>query len=390
MRITYVSGSRIPSVAANSVHVMKMCAAFASQGHETTLLAQAGSFTCSDVFSYYGVHPRFDIVWKRRPAHKAGAILYGKRAGSWIRGQNAPDVVYGRCLYGILAARNAGKCLVYEAHAPPRLRVHWLLEKMLLRHSSLSRLVVISHALKREYLRLFPWLDESLVLVAPDGADPLPDEQELGSVDTWPGRPQCIQVGYVGHLYPGRGIEVIADLARRMPRVDFHVIGGTDNDVARWKSVCAEANMHFHGFFPHGNLLPIMTRLDVVLAPYQRSVGTAGGKADTGRWMSPLKVFEYMAVGKAIVASDLPVLREILRDQENALLCGPEDVDAWEKAIRVLQQNSHLRTTLGRVAQEEFLERYTWKQRARAVVSGLEDSTISPKGSRGTHKAWTG
>jgi glycosyltransferase involved in cell wall biosynthesis len=88
--------------------------------------------------------------------------------------------------------------------------------------------------------------------------------------------------------------------------------------------------------------------------------------------MSPLKAFEYMAYGLPIIASDLPVLREILEHERNALLVDPQDLAAWERALRRLVQDRSLRMRLGRTARTTFLQKYTWEQRARKIVESFE------------------
>lgn len=370
MRIVYVSGSQIPSLAANSIHVMKMCQAFAQLGHEVTLLARWAKETCDDLYSYYGVAKQFPIVRLHWPEHKAGGIIYGLQVGRWLRRQRPPDVIYGRCVYGLLAACRQPASLGYEAHRPPPSKIHAQMETALLRREEVKVLVVISEALKREYLRRFPWLGDRPVVVAPDGADPISNDTEAVSLS--PCRDDCLQVGYVGHLYPGKGMELISMLAQRMRDADFHVIGGSPRDIAQWKARCTSHNIHFHGYIPHREIPHYILGLDVLLAPYQRRVAVFGGGGDVGRWMSPLKIFEYMAAGKPIVASDLPVLREVLRDEENALLCDPADAAAWEAAVRRLECDAMLRESLAQRAREGFLRDHTWEQRARTVLARLE------------------
>jgi glycosyltransferase involved in cell wall biosynthesis len=84
-----------------------------------------------------------------------------------------------------------------------------------------------------------------------------------------------------------------------------------------------------------------------------------------------MKLFEYMATGKAIVASDLPVLGEVLRNGENALIVPVSEIDAWEDAIRRLGSDEQMRIRLGRAARQECLSKYTWAGRADNVLAGL-------------------
>jgi glycosyltransferase involved in cell wall biosynthesis len=94
----------------------------------------------------------------------------------------------------------------------------------------------------------------------------------------------------------------------------------------------------------------------------------AAGGGDITNWMSPMKLFEYMAHGKPIIAADLPAIREVLTDGETALLCEPGDVEAWRKAVERLRTDPDLRVVLGEAAFARLQRDYTWEGRARAVI----------------------
>jgi glycosyltransferase involved in cell wall biosynthesis len=111
-----------------------------------------------------------------------------------------------------------------------------------------------------------------------------------------------------------------------------------------------------------------LAAFDVVLLPNQRKVTTSGGKGDIGRWTSPLKAFEYMAAGKAILASDIPVLREVLEDGVNALLCEPDDIGSWLNALQKIGSQPEYRKALGLNARDIFERQYTWQARAENIV----------------------
>ncbi|MFQ5527079.1 MAG: glycosyltransferase family 4 protein, partial [Thermoanaerobaculia bacterium] len=206
------------------------------------------------------------------------------------------------------------------------------------------------------------------LLGAPDGADPAdPKSGGQDSADSSRG----LRVGYVGQLYRGKGLEVLIPLSRRHPEFEFEVVGGTRDALERLATDKLPSNLSLHGFVPPGVLSEWFERFDVVLMPYQRRVEVAGGRSDASRWMSPLKMFEYMAAGKAIVSSDLPVLREVLEDEENAILVPPEDLDSWSEALQRLDRDPDLRKRLGAAAREALLAHYSWDQRASAVLAGL-------------------
>ncbi|MEK8143060.1 glycosyltransferase family 4 protein [Streptomyces sp. M10(2022)] len=120
-------------------------------------------------------------------------------------------------------------------------------------------------------------------------------------------------------------------------------------------------------------------RFDVVLAPTSARC-TSGEAGETGRWASPMKVFEYMSHGCPMIASDLPVLREVLQDRVNCLLRPPEDPDAWAGALDELITDTALRRRLGAEGRRQVLERYTWRRRADVVLAGLGDPATGRTG----------
>lgn len=365
MRIAYLHGGSIPSVYANGIHVMRMCDAFTEAGHDVTLYALPGTHPADDAHAYYGTRHRFPIRevtaadgYRARAAHVRDLLLH----------DTAPDLIYGRDAYCLALAPDIAP-LVYETHLlwddPDVCRA----EDELLARPTLARVVVITHALARDFRQAHEGRAIPPVIVAPDCADPpAPDGTPAPEL---PGRRGVSRVGYVGHLYPGRGIDLILDLAARLPGVDFHLVGGTPEDVARWQAPCRLANVHFHGHRPPGAVRAYHPLFDVVLAPYQDKVYAAGGLAETSRWASPMKLFEYLAHGRAIVASDLPVLREVLRDRVNCLLRPPGDTDAWEDAITELLTDTALGRALGDEGRRQVLDRYTWRRRADEVIAGL-------------------
>lgn len=370
MDLLYVSSAYVPSRRASSVHVMRMCAALAGAGHDVTLLtkrvAQEEDHGDRDPFEFYGVAPSFRLRQLARPRRRGGELAYTAQLAREIRGVSPDGLVYARHLFGAVIAAALGRRVVYEVHdMDGSRRQHWL-TRALVRSRQLVRMVTISDALRDDLASRGMWPDDGRGLVAHDAADPLPAAAPRALAGN-AGR----RVGYVGHLYAGRGVDVIVALAERLPECAFHLIGGRDDDVAAWRARAVRPNLHFHGFVPPAELPTYYLALDVLLMPYQRAVAVAGGKVDTARWMSPLKMFEYMAAGRPIVSSDLPVLREVLEHERTALLAPPTDVDAWTACVRQLMREPELAARLGGAALAEFQARYTWSARAAAVLDGV-------------------
>lgn len=375
MRIHYVSHAAVPSREANSLQVMKMCAAFARAGHAVVHFCRPGP-EAGDAHAYYGLAPSFRVervAGGRLPV--VGRLQRAARLAARLAREPAPDLVYGRDFHSLFVLALRGRLaapLVLEVHQPPRNALEHALQRSLFRQARFARLVCISRALAEEYRRRFGPDLAAPIVVAPDGAD------EPGAPEPASARANGLALGYVGHLYPGKGLELIERLAARLPRCAFHVLGGEAADVAAWRARLALPNVHLHGHLPHAEAQRRMGAFDVLLAPYQAAVLIGGGGSDVSRWMSPLKVFEYMASGRPMIASDLPVLREVLRDGENALLARADDVEAWACAVERLEADPELARRLAGQALEELRARYTWDRRAELVLAAPSPSLSAP------------
>jgi glycosyltransferase involved in cell wall biosynthesis len=371
MKITYLSAAVVPARSAHSVHVMKMCAAFARTGHDVTLLGasknelrEAG---VQDVFAYYGVERQFDIEllpWYNIPGrtflHAFAIALRARSLGG--------DLAFGRSLAACYIADRLGLDVAWESHAPlPENHgvMRWMLERAA-RSRRFRGLIVVTRALQSYYEDNVPSM-RGRIIVASDGAD----ECKV-THSTRYAVPAKLNVGYVGHLYPGRGIDLILAMARRAEWAHFHLFGGTESDISRWRVAARSlGNVTFHGFLPPAMTEEARASMDVLLAPYGEVVAVHGGAGDTSRWMSPLKLFEYMAAGKAILCSDLPVVREVLQDTYTARLLPVDDHDAWLKVLYEYSRNPAAAAQIGANARREFLTKYTWDSRAERILTGL-------------------
>jgi glycosyltransferase involved in cell wall biosynthesis len=367
-RILYLTSARIPSRAANAVQTLSMCEAFAKNGHELLLVARRGDH--ADVFDTFGLERNFAFHPVDTTSGRGTRTLRHLSVVRKVEREFRPDVYFGRDVYGLALLADTGGPVVLEVHRSMRgFRVESAVFSWLFRQPNFVKLIVVSQGMRDDYLRTFPRLDPSHIQVLPGAAHPLTSTTTSTSFG---GRPGALQVGYIGHLYEGRGIEVIVAAAAALPAHDFHVVGGDEADLARWRAASVPPNVRFHGFFAHAVLRERLGAFDVLLAPYQRRVFVAGG-SETSAVMSPLKLFEYMSTGKAIVCSDLPVLREVFTSEENALLVSPDDAGAWVDALRQLE-DPNLRQRLGDAAAARFRASHTWQARAHAALSGLHES----------------
>jgi glycosyltransferase involved in cell wall biosynthesis len=374
MNVVYASLSYVPSRRASSVHVMKMCAALARAGHDVQLIAKRSHDprdAAVDPHAFYGV-AGFAVHTLARPRWRGGGVVFaGATLGALLARRRRTDLVYSRDLIGALTALELRMPTVAELHAVPPGRRLRALVRRIARHRALRGLVVISEALRRDLI------DQAIVppgaplVVAHDAADPpaRPRREVDPAARAAAARPR---IGYVGNLYPGRGVELIVEVAARTPACDFELIGGSEADLATWRASALPANVHLAGFVRPAELAERYHGLDIVLMPYARSgVGVASGASDTSRWCSPMKMFEYMATGVPIISSDLPVLGEVLRHDHNALIAPAGDAAAWQRAIERLVGDPALARRLGQQAYDDLVRHHTWDTRVQTIFRAL-------------------
>ncbi|MFA0491376.1 glycosyltransferase family 4 protein [Vibrio splendidus] len=365
MKIIYISKSRIPSETANSVHVMKMCQAFAANGHDVTLLSPyISKKQVLDVYGFYDVKDNFKITSFFAPEMRGQNIIYSLQVFLYLL-FNRADVVYGRSLEGCYIAATLGFKTIFEAHAPMRRKKDTSIFNLLIKRACFDRLVVISESLKNAFLSNFQ-IKSGKIQVAHDAADEVFD---LKSQIELHGKSDLFQVGYVGSMYSGKGMEIISQLASKVAKdTNFHIVGGSEKDIKHWKNKISNSNVHFYGFQEQKNVLLYINSFDACLLPNLSSVKIKNNSDnEIGEYTSPLKLFQYMSHKKPILASDLPVLREVL-NENNSILCSTENIDEWVHSINKLKMDKQLRHSISNTAYSDFNKLYTWKIRACNVI----------------------
>ncbi len=189
--------------------------------------------------------------------------------------------------------------------------------------------------------------DAERMHVAPSGVD-LDAYADVPPLDTT--RLANPHIVHIGRLAADRGLAVYRRLADE-PGVTMTIVGGGAVDGL---------NAEQQDLVPLHEVPGWYGRSDIVLLPYQPTIATAAT-------MSPIKMFEAMASGRPIIASDLSTLREVLEHERNALLVEADDLDGWAAALRRLREDPQLAARLAGEAKRDAAK-HTWRQRARGIL----------------------
>jgi len=371
VRVLYLSHGNIPSKWAHTFQVMKMAEALAARVARLELVTARSLLpsrvNAVDLRRWYGVGESLRIV--RLPVHLR---LSGEcftcdesprfdAAAAWYARWRRPDLVYTRSIGAAARCAAAGLATLLESHLPagaPRLAAL----RDTARLPALLGLVTVTEALRED------WIDAGVpagkIQVWPDAVDlarfrPQPSPAEaraaLGS-----SREGALAV-YCGHFYEHKGVACLIEAARRLPKVRFELVGGWPADIARLRESAHDCEtLRFAGFVPNERVPLRLAAADVLVLPNSARFPQA-------RTTSPLKLFEYMAARRPIVATRIPALAGLLRHGENAWLVAPDSAEALADGIERVLAEPELAQRLAEQAWRD-VQHYTWERRAADVL----------------------
>jgi glycosyltransferase involved in cell wall biosynthesis len=390
MRILY--SHRIQSHDGQGVHLEAMVAALRAMGHEV-LLVGPGLYNSNAL----GGESRLVAMIRRfLPGFAVELLELGYSVPSYLRLRRAaaafrPDIIYERAnlyfLAGTWHARRARIPLLLEVNAP--------LAEERARHGDL-RLGRLARAAERKVWRsadrVLPvtevlatriadaGVSRDRITVVPNGIhlDAFPEEEAADP----PRDAGAVTLGFVGFIREWHGLERMVRLVAEPwpgPRLNL-VLVGDGPARAGLERLAAELGVadrvRFTGLVARSEVPGIVAGFDIAVQP---------AAVD---YASPLKVFEYMAAGRAILAPDQPNLREVLEDGRTALLFPTDDPAALGAALLRLAADPALRRRLGMAARAEVLRRdMTWAGNARRVTALAEAECARRRPDPLTHQA---
>lgn len=384
MKIFYIANARLPTEKAHGIQIMKMCEAFSKLGHEVQLLVPKRiSHLTEEAFSYYGLEPSFEITYLATIdlIRLSGLVpklfsylqnwYFADSVGRYLKKQN-PDLILSRDEMTAIKIHDFPR-LILEVHSISRLmgkQVSRLNEK-------LFKIIVITGGLKKE-LEVLGFNPEKIIV--------LPDAVDIEQFKTFDSKFKIREelglpldkkiVMYTGHLYEWKGAGVLLEAAQKsnIPSqsplkirgeaggIVFVFVGGTDHDIARFKEQARGLeNVLILGHRPYSEIPKYLAAADVLVLP------NSAKENISKYYTSPMKLFEYMASGRPIAASDLPSLREIL-NEDTAVFAFPDDPESLTLAIQKILSDKELSARITQNSRE-LVKTFTWGGRAKKILN---------------------
>lgn len=345
----YIYPQEFPNKRASCVHVLGLCEAF-------SILEETDLFVLELTANPLNLSQSF------------GMRELSIRQIFYILGRS--DLIITRSIKFAILFSVLGRDTILDIHADTS---EWRkLHRILIRRLSpflakRLRVSVITRSLRDNVVALF---DGYKVKVIPDGAEDLLQKPYLpkNEVELFLQNYKKNSIGYCGSFNPGKGVEIIIDIAANMPEYPFIIVGGRDIDLEKVRNVMSERgikNILLTGYVPSREVHYYLALMDICLLPNKREVFVNGRKTNIGSHTSPLKLFEYFSMKKAVIASDIEVLKEVLVHQENCLLVNPDDIQSWVQAIEAVSNNKSLAEAIRCTARKQFEIKYSWNIRAK-------------------------
>ncbi|MBZ0278340.1 MAG: glycosyltransferase [Anaerolineae bacterium] len=396
MKLLYIADIRLPTEKAHGLQIMQNCEAFAQAGAEVTLWVArriniAELRGVRDVWAHYGVRPVFGLrhlptldllpLVPDRNDWLARVIFYIQLAtfilAALLRALFTPaDVIYSRDALVILALSlvKPRRALAYEAHRLNAGRAGRWLQGQVVRRAG----TVIAVTQKLADGLVEAGANPARVIVAHDGIrrerfQDMPSQAEARRALGWP--EDAFIVGYVGRLQTlsmDKGVGTLVTALAGVEGVSLGLVGGPDDMAEAFRQHWLGLGLDASRFLNAGQVAPervplCLSALDICAMPFPWTTHFA-------YYASPMKIFEYMASGRAIVASDLPSTAEVVTHEKSALLVPPSDTGALAAAIIRLRDDAGLRGRLAQQAQQTVLAHYTWEARAQAILNKIMES----------------
>lgn len=380
MKVVFITDSRLPTSRAHGVLVARSCDALARVGADVTLLHQQvrGQDHEASVTDHYSLSEKVKVVgvpglglrWLRGPSvgPVRRMLLSGYRLGweiaAWMRVMRSKAdlfILNGSTPYLAWLLTKTKRPTLIEYHGLPRSisrRVH----RSVAGARGFRGAVSVTQALGQH-------LTEEIGL-APDKVVALHDGVDLEPFDSVQPTGETFDILYIGSLLHNRGVGTLIRAAKGLPDTLVTIVGGTEPELSECKDDAARLgveNVRFIGQVPPSEVPGYVSRARVTVLPM------SGKETHTRYHASPMKLFEYMAGGTAIVASDLPSLREVVTHGKTAHLVDPDDHAALAAGISRVLGDPEYAAALSQAARAE-VSKYTWESRARAMLAagGIE------------------
>jgi len=353
--VSYISEINLPSKSGYAHHVLKICDAF-SKSYKTKLYVNSSNINFSSLKKNYLLKKNFQIIHhkKKRKNNFISRITFVLFI---LNNIDKNSLIISRSVLSSLFLSALNIKNILELHHPP---------------TGLTKIIfVIFRFMGMDKNLKYIFLHKNLKKLMSMNKGIILDD----SVDINDFKKKIIKIKYeycyVGSLFKGKGLEIIYELALKFTKKKFHVFG--DLNSIDYKTFSIERlrkvpNLYLHNFKTYSHIPSILKSSKILLMPYLNNVNVNSENLEVSRYMSPLKMFDYLASGKIIFASNLKVYNHVLKHGNNSFIVKKNDLNGWFSLINNFLYKKQLVKKISRNA-IMTASNYTWEKRVKKIIS---------------------
>ena len=361
-KIIYIAEFSLPNMSAYAVHVLKMCDNFSKFNKvELILPYKDNKYNFSQIKKEYNLKNKFEIKGifnSKSSLNLFYRIVFALKIKSYVKNS----------LFSMIISRSIIPSLILGCSDIKNiLEIHTELTgatKYIFKLKNIKKVIknLKFIVLNFELVKILGLNNNSTII--------LEDAVESNDFKINNSKKIIKACAYSGSFAAGKGIEMIYSLAKKSPEIEFHAYGNINTLDKKFKDISIPKNLHFMGFVSYNKVTKILPRYKILLMPYQNKVGVLIKGIDVSKYFSPLKLFEYMASGRPIIASNLKVYRNILKHNYNSILLKQDNITDWTIAIKKIMFKKNY-SYLGKNARNNA-KNYSWKSRAQKIIKFYE------------------
>ncbi len=350
--ISYISELCLPSNSGYAQHVLKICDTF-SKKFRTDLFVISNNKSFLSYQRAYSLKKKFNIKSYSKNIEN-NFIVRTLFSFYVLKNIDKSSLIISRSLVSSLILSFFGIKSILELHHPPKGFSGFIFN--FYRKLKLDKNLdyIFLHKNIKKYLKI----DRGIVL---DDACDLSDFKFRKLKIKY-------EYCYVGSLFKGKGLEKVVELANYFPHKNFHVFGDikTIDRTFNKSQLNRFKNLHMHNFRSYKYIPSILMSSKFLLLPYSNKVSVNSKNLEVSNFMSPLKMFDYLASGKVIIASNLKVYSHVLKNNFNCLMPKKNDLESW---INLINQISKKNKNFDHVKKNALntASHYTWDKRIKKI-----------------------
>ncbi len=337
-KINYITFSSIPSSLSSSLQIIKTCENLSKNKINVTLVKPGTGNKKVSIKKYYGLKYKVNIkefnFFKSFP-RGVNFYLYCLSCLFFILKNNNSITItrnYFVCFLILLFQQKIILEIHHDINIEGRVSKFIIKYLNLLNKKKLIKIIAISKAVKNLFVNKYKVAPEKIVVLASGSSIKINHTPKFLYS-------KRMKIGYFGSISASKGINTIIKLSKIDKSNDYFIYGGNKETISKLRILNTNNNLFLKDSVSYKEIPKIMLGMDILTLPYTKIIRSAGEVDDISKYTSPLKLFDYLAVGKMIITSDLVVLREIISSKNAFFVNNFENIYEWKKNITLAKNN---------------------------------------------------